>query len=328
MSKISQKESSPLVASIIIPTFNRIEILQRVLQSLDHQTISGESFEIIVSDDCSIDGTRDYLAHYKRRNSNPFKVVLADRNGGPARARNLALGEVVGDIIVIIGDDIVVENNFLEKHLQWHTKNHQIDYAVLGYVSWPDSIKPSAFMTWLYEGGRDYFFNYGSFKSGEQVDCQNFYTCNVSIKREMLGSELFDESFPYASHEDLELGERLGRNGMKLFYSSDILGHHHHFLKIEGIAKRVYLMGRSAHIFWQKVPDDSSILKKTLRNVLKTCASIPGIYSCLLLLLRIRENENKNYPFRWKLILTMCYWLGLADAQNDKNVRTFQENWS
>ena len=323
----NERYTAPSI-SVILPSYNRLDILKRVLKSLEEQNIPGERFEIVVSDDCSSDGTREFLQLYKRDNGNTFKYVLAKCNSGPACARNLALQKSKGELIIIIGDDIIVEPAFVGKHIRWHECHPEREYAVLGHVAWPDSIFPSRFMHWLYNGGKQFFFNFSSFRSGEQINCQNFYTCNVSVKRGILEGDLFDESFAFASHEDLELGERLGRKGMKLFYCDDILGHHHHFLRIEGIARRVYLMGRSAHIFWQKVPDGSSIFKKILRNVVKTCASVPGIYSCLLMLLRVRENENQDYPIRWKLILTMCYWLGLADAQKKKKIRTFQEKWN
>ncbi len=313
------------IVSVVLPTYNRLNILKQVLVSLENQSVQGGLFEIVVTDDYSTDGTREFLSTYNRRNNNCFKLLLAEKNSGPARARNLALKVASGELIIIIGDDIVVRHDFVEKHILWHDLHKNPEEAVLGYVGWPESIYPSKFMYWLYYGGRNFFFNFSSFCSGEQIDCQNFYTCNVSIKQKFLKNELFDETFTYASHEDLELGERLGRKGMKLYYCADIQAQHHHFLKIEGIAKRVYLMGRSAHIFWNKIPDSSSFLKRKMRTILINCASFPGVYCCLLTLLKIREKQDIDYPIRWKLILMMSYWLGFSDAQKDKKIRTFRE---
>lgn len=314
------------IASILLPTYNRLETLKLVLFSLENQTVSGDLFEIIVTDDYSNDGTREFLNSYRRKNNKLFKYTLSEKNSGPAHARNLALEKTIGEIVIIIGDDIVVEHNFIEGHINWHSIHSNVEEAVLGHVAWPVSISPSRFMKWLYNGGRDFFFNFSSFQSGEQINSQNFYTCNVSVKRKLINSQLFDESFAYASHEDLEFGNRLGRSGMKLFYCSDILAYHHHYLKIEAIVKRVYVMGRSAHVFWQKVPDNCHFSKKAARIILIKCASSSLVYRGLMRLLRYKESNDCDYPVRWSLILTMSYWLGLADAKNGTGMRTFQEN--
>jgi GT2 family glycosyltransferase len=312
--------------SIVLPSYNRLDTLRLVIHALEKQNISDDQFEIIVSDDGSTDGTREFLTQYSRESRRKIKYILADQNGGPARARNLALKEAVGELIIIIGDDIVVECDFVEKHIQWHAHHNSVEEAVIGHVTWPESISPSRFMCWLYDGGRHFFFNYAGLNDGERIDCRNFYTCNVSIKSELLfKTELFDESFPYASHEDVELGERLGRHGMNLCYHSDIIGYHYHYLQIEGIVKRVYLMGRSAYIFWQKVSDKSHKTKRIARKVLIYFASLPGVFALLRMLLKLKEESEREYPFRWRLILMISYWLGFADAVAGKPLRTFQK---
>ena len=313
-----------LAISVILPTFNRMKVLELVLTSLERQTASKKKFEVIVSDDGSSDGTQDFLRQYAKITACRFQFVLAEKNNGPAKARNLALYQAKGTIIIIIGDDIEVNEEFVQQHLDWHTTHNAIGDAVLGYVTWPESIKPNNFMRWLETGGRYFFFPYADFQSGHTVDCQNFYTCNISIKRSLLYStNLFDESFPYASHEDIELGERLRLEGMTLYYEQSIQGYHHHFLHIEGIAKRVYLMGYSAHIYWQKVADRSSQSKKSLRFLLRHLFLLPGIWSLLVQLLKIPAGKKSNTPFRWKLILIMSYWLGIADAGCGRKARIF-----
>ena len=314
------------IASIIIPTYNRLRILELVLFSLENQTVPGGLYEIIVTDDYSTDGTREFLNTYRRKNNYFFRYILSHKNSGPANARNLALEKAIGEIVIFIGDDIVVESEFVENHISWHSIHSNVGEAVLGHIAWPESILPNRFMIWLYKGGRNFFFNFSSFRSGEQIDCQNFYTCNVSVKRKLINLQLFDDSFPYASHEDLEFGIRLGGYGMKLFYCSEIFAYHHHYLKLEAIVKRVYFMGRSAHIFWQKVNDSSPFPKKYLRLILIKCASFSLCYKCLMTLLVHKEDDNNDYPIRWKLILTMSYWLGCADAKYGVAIRTFQEN--
>jgi succinoglycan biosynthesis protein ExoO len=87
--------------SAILPTFNNRKVIARAIDSLLGQTRPVD--EIIVIDDCSTDGTADFvLAEY----GDKIKLIRAEQNGGPARARNLGLSQARGDYIGIIdGDD-------------------------------------------------------------------------------------------------------------------------------------------------------------------------------------------------------------------------------
>lgn len=320
----SHNSAGSFEVSVIIPTFNRKKTLELVLSSLERQTITLNQFEVIVSDDGSTDGTQNYLIQYAHKTLINFQYVLAKTNGGPAKARNAALDLAKGAVIVIIGDDIEVDEYFVKQHFQWHCMHPNEGDSLLGRVTWSEAIDPSNFMRWLESGGRHFFFRYADFISGLSTDCQNFYTCNVSVKRSLLfKTDLFDESFPYASHEDLELGERLRLQGMTLYYEKSICGYHRHYLYLEGIARRVYLMGYSAKIFWDKVPDRSSDVRKILRKSLVYLFSLPGIWEILKKLLSLPSNPNDFSPFRWKSILVLSYWLGLADSHRGIPIRKF-----
>src|SRR3954449_11420861 len=97
------REPVPKTSSVsaILPTFNNRTVIARAIDSLLAQTRAVD--EIIIIDDCSTDGTADYvLATY----GDKIKLIRAEQNGGPARARNLGLSQAKGDYIGIIdGDD-------------------------------------------------------------------------------------------------------------------------------------------------------------------------------------------------------------------------------
>ena len=52
--------TEPLI-SVVIPTRNRKDLLQKTLEALDRQTGLTGPFEVVVADDGSTDGTADYL---------------------------------------------------------------------------------------------------------------------------------------------------------------------------------------------------------------------------------------------------------------------------
>jgi glycosyltransferase involved in cell wall biosynthesis len=315
-----------LQASIILPSFNRRKILEKVLRSLELQSVAPDQYEVVISDDGSIDDTGIFLQQFSRTTRLNLKCVLSEKNSGPARARNLAIEKAVNEIIIIIGDDIELAPDFVAKHIHWHTAHPNMKQAVLGYVTWPDGLKTNAFMRWLEHGGDFFYFPYDDFRSGERIDCRHFYTCNLSLKRILLlQTSLFDESFPYASHEDIELGKRLDSIGMELYYDAGLKGYHWHHLDVNSIARRVYLMGCSAPIYWEKVNDHSGILKRCARKMLSLSASFNLCWSLLMRLMATPRIDDNHHPIRWKLILTLSYWIGFTDGEKNNPVKQFPD---
>ena len=103
--------------SVVIPTYNRKDTLSRVLEGLGSQTLPVASYEVIVVDDGSRDGTPRFLTEF----SAPFRFeALIQSNTGPAGARNRAIQAARGEIVVFLGDDTVPEASFLEVHLREH----------------------------------------------------------------------------------------------------------------------------------------------------------------------------------------------------------------
>lgn len=256
----------PPELSILLPTYNRVDALQCTLAALESQPLPKASFEIIIVDDGSTDQTPEKLHEFAKASSIGLSYAILKKNGGPARARNIGLEMCRGEIILIIGDDIEPCSDLLGQHLKFHRQNPDKKYALLGKVVFPDALRPNAFMRWLEKGGQRYFFNYDTLEPHQQADAMFFYTCNVSVKSSLLAkSGWFDESFPYASHEDLELGCRLGNVGMKLVYAPHALGYHWHMLSVGGIARRVYLMGYSAHLFWRRIEEQGAYAKRVAR---------------------------------------------------------------
>lgn len=308
--------------SILMPTYKRLDVLALTLKALMKQSLAKERFEVVVVDDGSADETELLLEQTAYNTELQFTYLVLAENGGPARARNFGLRQCRGEVILIIGDDIEATSSLAATHLELHKNNSANEYAVLGHVSFPQRPRPSLFMQWLEEGGRTFFFNYKDLVAGEEASPLFFYTCNVSVKKGLFAkSGWFDESFPYASHEDLELGYRLKEQGMRLVYQPEAAGYHHHQLSIDGIRRRIYLMGYSAELFWQKVNERGGIIRKMARNLLTFLAASPvGV----MVWRRLREKNYRQdvpYPGHWKLLLSLSFFIGLSDAKNDRKPR-------
>ncbi len=84
--------------SIIIPTYNRRELLKQSLMSVWRQTFT--DYELIVSDGGSADGTVEYLHSLGSR-----VRMLSQPNNGPGAARNLGVAQARGDYLAFLDSD-------------------------------------------------------------------------------------------------------------------------------------------------------------------------------------------------------------------------------
>ena len=92
-------EQSPKV-SVIIPTYNRADLLPRAVNSVLAQTY--QDYEILIVDDCSSDDTQQAIAAFDDPRIRPFRH---DRNRRAAAARNMGIAEARGEYIAFLDDD-------------------------------------------------------------------------------------------------------------------------------------------------------------------------------------------------------------------------------
>jgi glycosyltransferase involved in cell wall biosynthesis len=91
------------VISIIVPAYNEEKTIVRVLEKISAQHFDGFSFEVIVVDDGSKDGTRDIL---KARADLYARLILRPKNGGKGAAVRDAIGAATGDYVLIQDADL------------------------------------------------------------------------------------------------------------------------------------------------------------------------------------------------------------------------------
>ncbi len=109
-------EAAMPAISVVIPTFNRLARLQRVLEALSRQTLDERQFEVVVVSDGCTDGTDEYLA-----STTPLSVVHGRQdNAGPGAARNHGVRLAGGRLILFLDDDVIATPTLVERHLQAH----------------------------------------------------------------------------------------------------------------------------------------------------------------------------------------------------------------
>lgn len=105
--------------SFIVPLFNCLPLTQAMLASLRAHLPPGLSHEIILIDDGSTDGTRDWLATL----ADPaIRVLLNERNLGYAAANNRAARTARGRLLALLNSDLVLTAGWLEPMLEAHAR--------------------------------------------------------------------------------------------------------------------------------------------------------------------------------------------------------------
>jgi GT2 family glycosyltransferase len=105
--------------SFIIPLYNCLPLTQAMVASLQATLPGGLAHEIILVDDGSTDGTREWLKGLASSHS-PFRVVLNERNLGYAAANNRGAAAASGKFLVLLNNDLVLTRRWLEPMLSAH----------------------------------------------------------------------------------------------------------------------------------------------------------------------------------------------------------------
>lgn len=88
--------------SIIVPVYNEINTLEKVINRLEEVSFCGLQKEIIIVDDYSTDGTRELIKEYEGK----YNIFYHDYNKGKGAAIRTGLSHVSGDIMVIQDADL------------------------------------------------------------------------------------------------------------------------------------------------------------------------------------------------------------------------------
>lgn len=240
--------------SVVIPTCRRNDLLRMTLEAYARQTVGRQAFEVVVVEDGPSGNARSTAEAWGAR------YVDGPHTPGPAGARNLGICRAQAPIVLLTGDDMVPAPDLLERHLEAHRRRP--GGGVLGHVAWHPDCRVTPFMRYIVERGGQFSFH----KIADPQDCgyRFFYTSNVSLEARWLARERFDEVFPWAATEDLELGYRLQRRGLILRYCPQALVYHQHAVDMVGFGRRMERAGETIWYFALKYPDDRSIRRRLL----------------------------------------------------------------
>jgi glycosyltransferase involved in cell wall biosynthesis len=100
--------------SIVIPVYNEINSLERLLDAVEKASFCTLPKEIIMVDDGSHDGTRELLKRLEEEHPDRYKIYYHAKNMGKGAAIRTALSYITGDIIAIQDADLEYDPNDYE----------------------------------------------------------------------------------------------------------------------------------------------------------------------------------------------------------------------
>ena len=181
--------------SVVIPSHNRKQELERVLESLENQTYPDERYEIVVIDDSvpPIEVKESPKVKY-------FHIAPT----GHTEARNIGVMRSRGEIISFTDDDCLPEKEWLEK-----ISSHFCNPSISGVEGKTITEKMGV-----------------NFHATENLKGGNYPTCNLSFRRHVLESMGgFDEKYGFF-REDTDLAFSVLENGGKIIFADNVVVFH------------------------------------------------------------------------------------------------------
>ena len=253
----------PMDLTVVIPTRDRAAVLREHLARLERQAGEAE-FEVVVVDDGSSDDTVAVVEAAAERS--PHRLTLLQQAGrGAAAARNRALAVARAPVCLFVNDDTLPRPGLVERHAGFHARRPEPEDALLGRVELAAHPPPTPFMRWLAGVHFDQDVD-----DPRDAGGRRFFTSNVSVKLDLVRrAGGFDEAFPAAGHEDIDLGLRLERLGLRLARDPDAVVEHCHPLDLAGAIRRFRATAPSLVLFSERHPDWPPPTRPAMRHRVK-----------------------------------------------------------
>lgn len=238
--------------SILIITHNQKEILARTLRSLASQIKNPKIFEIVIADDCSTDGTEEFV---KKQSLRIFlKYIKSDKNVGRSIIRNMGFEKTSGEQVLFLDGDMEPAGDMIDAYLSsWESYPEAV---ILGNWKMPKGFE--------YDRSMEYILSRGRFrlKSGGPIRGSHFNSGNFSIRRETFEKLAgFDLAFEGWKGEDTDFGIRLENDRIPILFNPKAVAYHHHSKSLEDMISEYERFGRTSYRVLVKKHRPSRIFK-------------------------------------------------------------------
>ncbi|NDW14906.1 glycosyltransferase [Alteromonas genovensis] len=221
--------------SIIVPVYNDLNRVGQCIDKLITLSHPTSDYEVIIVDNCSSDGTYDYLSSRLKKVTLPTMQLIKCAKPGSYAARNAGLKVARGDFIAFTDSDCLVSTNWLSS-LSAKWAEHRGDTIIAGKVAFFSANDK------LTEQSALDFENNFSMKQDENAVKGKCITANFFCSKALLDKFTgFNEKLK--SGGDVEFSQRVVRAGGGVVYCEDAEVLHPSRNKKELLIKRKRVVG-------------------------------------------------------------------------------------
>ena len=127
-----------MLVSILLPTYNRLDMLKKALNSAINQTY--KDIEILVGDNCSQDGTEAYMLEEAKKDSR-IKYHRWEENIGAYNNTARLITKIKGEYFVFLNDDDWLDLNYVEECVKFINKNEGYAFVTPSIILYREDYK-------------------------------------------------------------------------------------------------------------------------------------------------------------------------------------------
>ncbi len=249
--------------SVVVPVFNRADVVERCLAALLDQRADSGLYEILVVDDGSQDATPRLLARMAQEH--PFRIAVRThaRNQGLSAARNTGWRQSRAPLVLFLDCDLIATPDLVTTHLSAHERYPQTNVAVLGHVAYP----ADADRTPLLDFGNQVVKMWEGLarQPARPLDWRFFFGGHLSLKKTLLQQHGGFNEHCFAGSEgfeDWELGLRLAREArLVVRYAPQAVAYHYHWREAEAVLANARAYGFRLAL-WTKADPNHPVFRE------------------------------------------------------------------
>lgn len=289
--------------SVLICTYNREKYIGKLLESIAANDLAKSEYEIVLVDNNCTDNTRDVCETFAAAHKDIAFRYYVEAEQGLSAARNKAIKEAKGDMLVYVDDDALVDSWYLRTIAEYMAQHPEIS-AVGGPIipmyeteepKWMTRYTKELLCGYLYFGEEERSFPGDRYPGGGNAA----YRAEVFEQVGLFNTALGRKGDGLMGSEEKDIFDKMRSRGMRFMYLPKMILHHiipQKKLERDYFDRLTYQIGVSERQRTKTI-STGKYLNRLAKEAIKWCGTL-----VLLVGYTIQCHPMKG----WKLILFRC----------------------